>query len=829
MKNSKNIFTLTVLMVIVFFLAGCGILPTPTPTPTDDEGVLMGQVMAPEGAVMAKQLTGQALANATVNIIDPDTGEVIATTTTDENGNYEVNVPEGGPYILQAEKDNIVIQQVTPEVESKKEYDLGTADETTTAIALIAQAMLEAEDFPDDLADIDLRAIENDPNFDDVLDTVQQALLNGENPAQAVEVIVDVWTFLYPDESTPPAPSPPGPTPPAVKDATFEATGSYGIHNNKVYAGYELQDEDNAQIPLFESNIEKISVEDPDGTTTDLTVVGDSDPLLWFNIAKEAGTYTYTIETKDGDIYEATIEWLEPTEATVSFQAPTSAADVFTGATGDNPAKVDFSKVTADKLLDWTSVKDGYYAIELKIEGVNLSESNVDYAFRVYGDGTAIEPEIKGDLDCQYVTTDWELGTATMYYVLSDGSLYQAKIDVVSLTPTVEMIVYNETELRDALENENIETIILGDSFDVAASLKIEREVTIEGEKALTFTNGELEIDTDGNTVTLKDLEVIAHNPSELEPASAYGIYVSSGSLEAHNITVDLSFGDGNPGVAPAGIAFHYDTYGEINDSIVKVESKSSAPYGIYASDDSTITVSATDINLTIPGSYGFVFGAQNEREESLGNFPTLTLTNNTHTGGTHAILVYMQDSADEDQKSDAKTIIDNVLYHNPDLPQKGLLHPGLQEYPQATISFVPAPTGVVNNDIDSNYNGAYEELTALPPSGVEVTLNEWYSFGGKLEGHAILDDALVVFEVTEGEAQIDGYQTSSDPHVWQTDVKGWGPPSGFPITDGYESITPFAVQFTETGEVTVRAYVITVDSNETVSNLVEHSFSIQE
>ena len=204
MKNSKNVFTLTILMVIVFLFAGCGILPTPTPTPTDDEGVLTGQVMAPEDAVMAKQLTGQALANATVNIIDPDTGEVIAATTTDENGNYEVNVPEGGPYILQAEKDNIAIQQITPEVEAGKEYDLGTADETTTAVALIAQAMLEAEDFPDDLADIDLDAIENDPNFDDVLEMVQQALLDGENPAQAVEVIVEVWTFLYPDESAPP-------------------------------------------------------------------------------------------------------------------------------------------------------------------------------------------------------------------------------------------------------------------------------------------------------------------------------------------------------------------------------------------------------------------------------------------------------------------------------------------------------------------------------------------------------------------------------------------------------------------------------------------------
>jgi hypothetical protein len=80
--------------------------------------------------------------------------------------------------------------------------------------------------------------------------------------------------------------------------ANLVATGSYGIHDNKVYAGYELQDKDGTQIPLIESNIESISVKDPDGNVTELTVVGETDPYLWFNIAKEAGTYTYTVVTK---------------------------------------------------------------------------------------------------------------------------------------------------------------------------------------------------------------------------------------------------------------------------------------------------------------------------------------------------------------------------------------------------------------------------------------------------------------------------------------------------------------------------------------------------
>ena len=215
--------------------------------------------------------------------------------------------------------------------------------------------------------------------------------------------------------------------------ANFVAKNSFGINDNKVYAGYELQDETGNQIPLYENNIESITVLEPGATEPKtLTVVGNADPLLWFNIAKEAGSYTYTVVTTEGVTYVATIEWEEPEVATVKFQGPAGAEAAFDKDT----ATVDFSKVTADELLDWTSVKTGYYAIELKIEDVDLSEGNVEYAFRVYEGGTAIEAEIKGDLDCQYVTTlDWEEGLATMYYVLENGSLYQAKINVVSLTP----------------------------------------------------------------------------------------------------------------------------------------------------------------------------------------------------------------------------------------------------------------------------------------------------------------------------------------------------------------------------------------------------------
>ena len=195
-KKGFIIFCLVILAALL--ITGC--LPT-VPTPT--KGVLEGRVVVPEGAIHSRQVEGQALANATVNIIDPVTGEVVATTMTDENGNYSVNVPPGGPYIMQAEKDGLKVQQVTPPVEAGVIYDLGTADATTTAVALVFQALVDEGEDP---ADIDLGEIELMDNFSALVSAVENALAEGEDPAQNPEVQDGVEIILNP-------PSPPPSTP----------------------------------------------------------------------------------------------------------------------------------------------------------------------------------------------------------------------------------------------------------------------------------------------------------------------------------------------------------------------------------------------------------------------------------------------------------------------------------------------------------------------------------------------------------------------------------------------------------------------------------------
>ena len=200
MLKKINLLFLSLLILSVLLLSSCFLNPTAT------EGILKGQVIVPEGTLKTKDLTGQALPDATVNIIDFTTSAIIATTVTDSNGYYQVSIPPGGPYLLEAVKDGLRLEQITCSVEVGIEYDLGTADCLTTAAALIAQAMMDAGDNP---TDIDCADIIADPNFDDVSSIVCSTIKSGGDPTESALVQQGVEDFLNPPE---PAPTPISPS-----------------------------------------------------------------------------------------------------------------------------------------------------------------------------------------------------------------------------------------------------------------------------------------------------------------------------------------------------------------------------------------------------------------------------------------------------------------------------------------------------------------------------------------------------------------------------------------------------------------------------------------
>ena len=101
-------------------------------------------------------------------------------------------------------------------------------------------------------------------------------------------------------------------------EAHWKAVGA-GINTidgkDYVFQGFELLDSQNNRIDLVASNIEKITVLEPNSNEPKtLTVGDDSDPLLWFNVQKATGDYKYTVVTKAGVTYVATLNWTAPAE-----------------------------------------------------------------------------------------------------------------------------------------------------------------------------------------------------------------------------------------------------------------------------------------------------------------------------------------------------------------------------------------------------------------------------------------------------------------------------------------------------------------------------------
>jgi hypothetical protein len=179
--------------------------------------VLTGVVTVP---VASRQVQGQALPEATVRIIDPKTGQVVATTTTDRDGKYSVEVPPGGPYIVEASKGNLKVLDVSPVVEAGKSYDLGTADATSTAVALILQARVRRGEDP---AAINLDAIPGTPGFGNLVNAVTNALEAGQDPTQVPAVTNLVNTIVSP----PAAPTgPTGPTAPTTSRVELNGEGA---------------------------------------------------------------------------------------------------------------------------------------------------------------------------------------------------------------------------------------------------------------------------------------------------------------------------------------------------------------------------------------------------------------------------------------------------------------------------------------------------------------------------------------------------------------------------------------------------------------------------
>ena len=242
---------------------------------------------------------------------------------------------------------------------------------------------------------------------------------------------------------------------PEVETATFKPVDSIGIHDGKVYEGYKLMAGED-QIDLVASNIESMTVLEPGATEPKtLTVGDDSDPLLWFNVQNATGDYKYTVKTKVGKVYEATIEWTAP--VTVNAEA--------TGAEGKH---------------------DGNYYVEYKLGNLDLSSFTKMYQIKPNGEVFELTANTDSNL---WFKTNGQVEGDHVFLVKQGETWYTATI---TYSEEEEQSDETETEATTEEPTENeAETDVHEEVEDVIDGEESEVETEESSEEALVEDNVE--------------------------------------------------------------------------------------------------------------------------------------------------------------------------------------------------------------------------------------------------------------------------------------------------------------------------------------------------
>jgi len=106
------------------------------------------------------------------------------------------------------------------------------------------------------------------------------------------------------------------------KDPAQPGLAGVDDQTQRLYQPYELLDSASERIKLHEGADDNcvywIWQLDPDPMKLPVTE-GDTDHRLWFNVDKAAGDYVFEILTNAGNLYQATLTWTEPADASLTL------------------------------------------------------------------------------------------------------------------------------------------------------------------------------------------------------------------------------------------------------------------------------------------------------------------------------------------------------------------------------------------------------------------------------------------------------------------------------------------------------------------------------
>lgn len=179
MKRSKIILGILILSMIVLVFSGCSGGGNPVTPPNNDQSSLNrasinGYIKSVEKDLVKNKLI--PISNASVYLTDSDGKEYIV--STDKNGFYKFNgLSAGVNYIITAscpQKNNILIyKDVATKVVEGKDYNAGTADATSTTLALLLEELNKNGISPEE---VDADEVVNCEGFSEVKEEVKKVL-----------------------------------------------------------------------------------------------------------------------------------------------------------------------------------------------------------------------------------------------------------------------------------------------------------------------------------------------------------------------------------------------------------------------------------------------------------------------------------------------------------------------------------------------------------------------------------------------------------------------------------------------------------------------------
>jgi parallel beta-helix repeat protein len=177
MKYNKHILTITMFIVIVFLFVGC-LMPPQT------KGIIEGRVLVPPVAMgISRDVSGWVpIAGAEVTVIDAN--GITHTVYTDEDGYYSfeniaVNPNTVVTATVEVNGNTVVLKAVIPDAVAEDEnYDAGTMDPESTALALVVEELIDEGVAQED---IDLDEIKDSDYFEDLVEQVTTIIEEGSD------------------------------------------------------------------------------------------------------------------------------------------------------------------------------------------------------------------------------------------------------------------------------------------------------------------------------------------------------------------------------------------------------------------------------------------------------------------------------------------------------------------------------------------------------------------------------------------------------------------------------------------------------------------------